>query len=659
MAAPPTSRSDAPVRAITSNLFARSLPSVPPASQTYEPLARSVLSHRLRREIYPFTAAYAWIVTAAWVSWNASHERRVGVFGMLGCMVWPGTVLAAGLVWVFNVLPIIVHRKSDVSATPTPASSPAQILRTAYSKPATRSALLLHLTTSLSFIVIQLSISRFSSFDDDLRLNLFVKSRKHPYYLNGRFIYLVLAQFTFAAAYHVRGALLDRAIVRWKATPDRSPASRWTQRAFFVFFPTLFLILGVQTLFTLAFVLARAILLPILLTFPFLSSVLRPFCAHFVRGAWMPWGMLNWRNAEVVSRTFLMGVSLISMWDFTETLFDEKIRMNMTLAPQTADPGLTLVSGATSTDTYFKYFAYRELRDFASDDSNLASERRSALFGDQKHSPTLWATLVRDALLFLGHDYQRLLNRGKPAPPPATSATPAPKSKAPEPPATPAQRAPVFQMSKSGTPVRSAIDALASDGTLSQAIESSANVFTQSVSVPKPVVEIEKRVEGAVAEVKDAAKGKGLSGRVAGVLPGNVRAGAKGLGAWWSGERAGKVAESILPNRELDALVVDVLSHLVCASLTEDKYGVVQRDIPRILESMLAYLQALEDYQTELNASSASPEELERAGDVLAVPVDALKMGVVRVVKTFGSKLGAFKFPPVVARKLQGFMDYA
>lgn len=89
----------------------------------------------------------------------------------------------------------------------------------------------------------------------------------------------------------------------------------------------MFLVLATQALYTLAFILARAILLPILLTFPFLSSLLRPFSAHFLRGAWMPFLMLNFRNLAVMSRTFLMGVTLISMWDFTETLFDEKIRV--------------------------------------------------------------------------------------------------------------------------------------------------------------------------------------------------------------------------------------------------------------------------------------------------------------------------------------------
>lgn len=40
------------------------------------------------------------------------------------------------------------------------------------------------------------------------------------------------------------------------------------------------------------------------------------------------------------------------------------------------------------------------------------------------------------------------------------------------------------------------------------------------------------------------------------------------------------------------------------------------------------------------------------AGDV------ALKEGVIRIVRTFGGKLSAFKFPMGTARKLQGFVDY-
>ena len=79
---------------------------------------------------------------------------------------------------------------------------------------------------------------------------------------------------------------------------------------------------------------------------------------------------------------------------------------------------LTLISGITSSDPYYLHFSYVELRNLAENDSAAASARRTTMFGDQKHSPTLWATLVRAALLTLGRDYQLVLRRGSPPPPP-------------------------------------------------------------------------------------------------------------------------------------------------------------------------------------------------------------------------------------------------
>ena len=80
----------------------------------------------------------------------------------------------------------------------------------------------------------------------------------------------------------------------------------------------------------------------------------------------------------------------------------------------TADPALTLVSGITSTDGFFKQFAFAELERLASDDSGAARSRREALFADQKYNPNMWASLCRESLLTLGKDYQLFLRRGQP-----------------------------------------------------------------------------------------------------------------------------------------------------------------------------------------------------------------------------------------------------
>lgn len=60
--------------------------------------------------------------------------------------------------------------------------------------------------------------------------------------------------------------------------------------------------------------------------------------------------------------------------------------------------------------------------------------------------------------------------------------------------------------------------------------------------------------------------------------------------------------------------MIAALCRLVCASLTEDSYGVVQRDIPKIIEALLSFLTALEEYQAELTAKYTlpPPEELQK-----------------------------------------------
>jgi nucleoporin NDC1 len=59
---------------------------------------------------------------------------------------------------------------------------------------------------------------------------------------------------------------------------------------------------------------------------------------------------------------------------------------------------------------------------------------------------------------------------------------------------------------------------------------------------------------------------------------------------------------------------ITVLTHLTCASLTEDRFGVVQRDIPRVLEALLAFLGAVEDARAglRLNAGGGTVPEKER-----------------------------------------------
>ena len=137
-----------------------------------------------------------------------------------------------------------------------------------------------------------------------------------------------------------------------------------------------------------------------------------------------------------------------------------------------------------------------------------------------------------------------------------------------------------------------------------------------------------------------------------------------------------------------------VSSHYVCVSLTEDQCGVVQRDIPKILEAIARFLGEVDKWHAEISADSSltvtaasvdsSPassattttadppqrqkpisnqdprveEEWVKANVILTDLSNGLRESIGRITCTFGDKSMVFRFPPAVASGVQAFMDY-
>lgn len=104
-----------PSRAITSTLSARAAPPVPPATQTYEPLARAVLRRRLLYDILPLSVLPVWTSTIFWKTWNVGGMSALSVLKALIVPFLPSTLLVTTFVWAFGVLPIVVLRKSQLT----------------------------------------------------------------------------------------------------------------------------------------------------------------------------------------------------------------------------------------------------------------------------------------------------------------------------------------------------------------------------------------------------------------------------------------------------------------------------------------------------------------------------------------------------------------
>ena len=71
------------------------------------------------------------------------------------------------------------------------------------------------------------------------------------------------------------------------------------------------------------FGLARSAILPILFRIPFLSHLLRPFLAHFLRGSFTL--TLFTKNVGLIFRAFTLGFMSVATWDFAESLFDSYV----------------------------------------------------------------------------------------------------------------------------------------------------------------------------------------------------------------------------------------------------------------------------------------------------------------------------------------------
>lgn len=231
---------------------------------------------------------------------------------------------------------------------------------------------------------------------------------------------------------------------------------------------------------------------------------------------------------------------------------------------------MTVVSGITTQDAVFAHFAYSELAELASDESSAGNARRIALFGDQKYSPSLWNVVARQSLLRLGQDYQTFLRRGAPITPPAIVAPTIPKPK--DPPSTPLIRKAIFRAPRQ-SPLSSMLDSVSSDSELSKAAEAVAgemeerasqmhipelfrSVAPSSAAVPSANAVVAKPTSSIISSFIAQAESHSR-GLVVGYCPVWLKESAMRWNKWFYRERLNKAVEVCLPNRELDALIIE------------------------------------------------------------------------------------------------------
>ncbi|KAL6602609.1 hypothetical protein LY90DRAFT_666579 [Neocallimastix californiae] len=117
----------------------------------------------------------------------------------------------------------------------------------------------------------------------------------------------------------------------------------------------------------------------------------------------------------------------------------------------------------------------------------------------------------------------------------------------------------------------------------------------------------------------------------------------------------------ILNDITLEILAIKILGNFIVASLTEDKYGIIQRDIQPILECLL---QCLLDVETFIKNPpiTLSPEEIIKYNKEMPVKLDiiisTLQSTIYQIVIKFYDSLDNFSFSNKYLQKLQRFIDF-
>ncbi|KAK6070101.1 nucleoporin protein Ndc1-Nup [Seiridium cupressi] len=334
----------------------------------------------------------------------------------------------------------------------------------------------------------------------------------------------------------------------------------------------------------------------------------------------------------MLGRSVVAGTLLCILWNFSNEAFTvrlskEPIKNGQPLTSESKDPNGSLLNGLKNKKPRISAFAMWELALIARD----FDLRRKAIFEDidRKDGP-MWSQVYKFCLDPIKALEKRIDDYGKsPAPPAASQQIPAqsqPRDRVVEPP----QSADVWQPAPPPKNLRDSVGKYV------------ANV----VSTPgkKPADALVPLAKKTAADVRDSLLSKqqqeqlnrdGLVGTFQGlfnwVLPTR-------FGWLFRHSYARRIGTAILgtPFGDVSLYVNSAfaLSRLAVASLAEDNYGNVQRDVPTIIRTLTTVIKKIEMFQENFPLHWTDTDGVRQSDDVEEV-LDALREALARVITAF------------------------
>ncbi|KWU46467.1 hypothetical protein RHOSPDRAFT_15271 [Rhodotorula sp. JG-1b] len=639
-------------------------------SQEYERLCKVVLQRRLRN-LFGLSA-----IAAAGALAIAIFDPR-GLPASLFNIV--PIVLFAPFAFLGTV-PVLVLRKQTITTVrpplPTLFARLSQLQKRSITLPIFVAYLLSAVTLHFAYIWAASWASR------DARLGWFFF---HQGCLNERRLVLSLFHLTLAAWATVKHVLEDRSQVEFDDDSDLTIPARLAARGRTRVATAIRSASSAWMLFWSGYALFR-------------RPVLRFFLAH-VLPVWSRSNMYAMMrhngsySVTLAARAFSSALFIFLVFESTHVLFEVYATQPMTVSQFGSKPNQVLLSGLRSSDPYYQQFAFIELSTLTLRDAS----RRQAIYKDVKPGSATggaWEEISRECLLLLGTELQHASSSSTQSSQNGAAA-PAPSQQQPTNRAAvmagnvfQPTRATLFDKlaaaasnsSAAGTGSATAVQTVArrtvesTTGQQAQQAVSTAlsaagsavsrvpSILQTSSLVPTTVAHAAESVEQAALTAFPASSVVDVVGTehsVARFVPGLLRAGIFEIAIEY------RVKNCIKRRHEI-VCAVQALSNLICASLTEDPYGVTQRDIPKVLEAFVRFLSALKSLSADLEAAAdavaGGQDEKDRARRMVEKEVgeveDALRAGTKAILTEFAEYLGEFRFPTSIAAQLQLLVDW-
>ncbi|KAG0230293.1 Nucleoporin NDC1 [Mortierella sp. GBA43] len=366
----------------------------------------------------------------------------------------------------------------------------------------------------------------------------------------------------------------------------------------------------------------------------------------------------RWYSIGLALRLFITSFSLAVFAESVHVLCDHFLAKRMSVTTMSVDPNACMVTGLkvdgsnTKPESLLTYHAFQELSYFAGYDSG----RRAELFSEASHVPSSWQQISTHCIQVLNKATSRVDKSGSKSPSKASTAAPQTLN------TTFRRRLPpgmggafetnIFRPTKHDHFFDNFKGASTEEILAKERIEAD-KTLADPKSTKRPNL-------GASTDKVELVAYRWLNNSLKDVI-------------FKYPEVQKRLSD--IPSSELFSAIEDFqlviwsfqsLARLVVSSYEEDRYGVVQRDIPKVLEAMLGLLMSLEHFlftEGRLDKVASNPYtahvNAQRVVNYQSLAlVQALKTSIYQIVITFRGQLGEFVLASPYADRLQHFVEF-